>query len=120
MLYDECPSVVFQGCVVRSKYNSITESMELVHTNPEYVHLKHANGCESAVLTSPCAHGCMRASIQGLLRRTAEIKELRVSADEYPRQLWRSACVRDPPHGGPMTHLFINDYSVLFSSDVLC
>ena len=87
-------SALLKKAVVQSKYDPITEAVELVHTNPEYARVRHANGNESTVS----------------LRRLAPMAEVKdtgptsedngdeesVSADEEP-QLRRSTRVRNPP-----------------------
>ena len=88
-------SALLKKAVVQSKYDPITEAVELVHTNPEYARVRHANGSESTVSLrrlAPMAEG------EGtVLNSEDNSDEGSASADEEPTQLRRSTRVKNPP-----------------------
>lgn len=88
-------SALLKKAVVQSKYDPITEAVELVHTNPEYARVRHANGNESTVSLRRLAP--MAEEEESGLSSEDNGDEGSLSAQEEPAQPRRSSRVRNPP-----------------------
>jgi hypothetical protein len=89
-------SALLKKAVVQSKYDPNMEAVELVHTNPEYARVRHANGNESTVSLRRLAPMAKVESTELNTENNNGDGDC-ASADEDNAQLRRSTRVRNPP-----------------------
>jgi transposase InsO family protein len=92
-------SVLLRRPVMQSKYESLTETVELVHTNPEYARVKHADGHESTVSLRRLAPmgGDVAANDRELDEASGPTVEEPAEEPAGEQQLRRSTRIRSAP-----------------------